>query len=65
MRGAATPAPWVLTVEDGRVARREVRLGIRGEGSIEIAAGLDETSEVILPDGRQLEPGARVRAERD
>lgn len=65
VRGAATPTPYVLTVEDGRVARRAVQLGIRGEGTVEIATGLDPRSEVIVPDGRQLVPGARVRAERD
>jgi HlyD family secretion protein len=65
VRGAATPAPYVLTVEGGRVARRDVQLGIRGEGATEIAAGLDEGSEAILPDPRQLAPGARVRPERD
>jgi len=63
VRGAASPAPWVLTVEDGRVARHAVSLGIRGEGSTEIVSGIDERSEVIIPDGRPLEPGARVRAE--
>jgi HlyD family secretion protein len=68
VRGAATPAPWVLTVERGRVVRRDVRLGIRGDGTTEIISGLDEASQVIVsdgPDGRQLEPGARVRAERN
>ena len=65
VRGAATPAPYVLTVEDGRVARRDVQLGIRGEGATEIVAGLDEGSEAILPGTRQLAPGARVRPERD
>lgn len=65
VRGAATPTPWVLTVEDGRARRRDVRLGIRGEGSVEILSGIDEASQVILSGGRPLEPGARVRAERD
>ena len=65
IRGAATPAPHVLTVEDGRVRRRDVVLGIRGEGTSEIVAGLDEGSEVIVPDGRRLSIGARVRAEHD
>jgi HlyD family secretion protein len=65
VRDAATPTPWVLTVEDGRALRRDVRLGIRGEGSVEIISGIDEASEVILSGGRPLEPGARVRAERD
>jgi HlyD family secretion protein len=65
VRGASTPTPWVLTVEDGRARRRDVRLGIRGEGSVEIISGIDEASEVILSGGRPIEPGARVRAERD
>jgi HlyD family secretion protein len=61
VRGAANP--WVQVVEGGRVARRKVELGIRGEGSVEIAAGLDERSQVIVPAGRQLAAGARVRTE--
>jgi len=65
VRDVAAARPYVLAVEGGRVARREVRLGIRGEGAIEIAGGLDEGAEVILPDGRRLTAGARVRAERD
>ena len=65
VRGAATATPYVLTVEGGRVARHDVRLGIRGEGAVEIVAGIDETSEVIIPEGQLLQPGAKVRAERD
>jgi HlyD family secretion protein len=65
VHGAATPSPYVLTVAGGRVARHAVQLGIRGEGTMEITAGLDEGGEVILPDGRQLAAGQRVRAERD
>ena len=65
LRGIATGSPSVLTVEDGKVASRSVRLGIRGEGTIEIASGLDEAAEVIVPDGRPLEPGTRVRTEHD
>lgn len=63
VHGAATPAPWVLAVEDGRVVRHDVGLGIRGEGAVEIVSGLVEGAEVIFPDGMQLEPGRRVRPE--
>lgn len=63
--GAATPTPYVLTVASGRVVRRDVQLGIRGDGAVEIVAGLAEGSEVIVPDGTPLAPGARVRPERD
>ncbi|MCX5745650.1 MAG: efflux RND transporter periplasmic adaptor subunit, partial [Proteobacteria bacterium] len=63
--GASTPTALVLTVEDGRVARHDVQLGIRGDGAVEILAGIDERSEVLLPDGRPHAVGARVRVERD
>lgn len=65
VRGAATATPWVQVVENNRVARRDVKLGIRGEGATEIEAGLDAGSEVVVPDGRQLATNARVRTERD
>lgn len=65
VHGAATATPWVQLAERHRVVRRDVKLGIRGEGTIEIAEGIAEGSEVIVPDGRQLPTGARVRTERD
>jgi len=64
VRDAATALPYVLAVEDGRVARCEVRLGIRGDGASEIVSGLADGAELIVPDGRRLAPGARVRVER-
>lgn len=64
VRGVATATPWVQLVERGRLVRRDVELGIRGDGAIEVTAGLDERSEVVVPDGRQLAAGARVRTER-
>lgn len=64
VRGAATPAPWVLVVQDGRIARRNVTLGIRGEGHTEIQSGLDEGAEVVRATDVTLNEGQRVRAER-
>lgn len=64
VRGAATPTPWVLAVVGGKAARRDVKLGIRGQGAdgtTEIVSGLDEGAEVIVPDGRLIELGRRVR----
>lgn len=63
VRGVSTPSPYVLVVEAGRVARKDVKLGIRGDGSMEIVAGIDEATVVIRPDGKALAVGARVRAE--
>ncbi|MCU0686451.1 MAG: efflux RND transporter periplasmic adaptor subunit [Polyangiaceae bacterium] len=64
VRAMATPAPWLLAVEGGRVVRKAVTLGLRGEGTVEIASGLAEGAEVIVPDGRPLRAGQRVRAAR-
>jgi HlyD family secretion protein len=65
VRGTATRAPWVQLVAGGRVVRRGIELGIRGEGTVEVQSGIAEAAEVIIPDGRKLAENARVRAERD
>lgn len=65
VRGAGSPAPWVLVVEGDRLARRGVKLGVRGEGSTEIASGIEEGTAVAVPGVAPLSPGQRVRAERD
>lgn len=62
VRGLASPRPFVLAVEGGQAVRREVRLGLRGSGSLEILEGLSPGAEVILPDGQAVQPGQRVRA---
>jgi HlyD family secretion protein len=63
IRGAATAAPWVLVVEHGRIRRRAVTLGIRGEGHTEIASGLDAGAEVVTAAGVALADGQRVRVD--
>jgi HlyD family secretion protein len=64
IRGVSTPDPWVLVVDQGVIARRSVRLGIRGTGRTEIESGIDQGSELILSDDQSLVPGQRVRTER-
>ena len=64
VRGAATPAPWLLVVAGGRIGRRNVTLGIRGEGHTEIESGLEDGAEVVLSADVALAPGQRVRAAR-
>ncbi|MEO8903182.1 MAG: efflux RND transporter periplasmic adaptor subunit [Polyangiaceae bacterium] len=65
VRGAATATPWVQLVVEGHVVRRGIKLGIRGEGTVEVEVGIGEGDEAIVPDGRTLAAGARVRTERD
>jgi HlyD family secretion protein len=64
VRAAALVSPWVWVVENERVVRREVTLGIQGEGAVEIASGLPEGAEVVLRDGHVFKSGQRVRTER-
>ena len=61
IRDAATPAPWLSVVDAGAVVRRDVTLGITGEGQSEIASGVSEGDLVALSSAQALEPGQRVR----
>ena len=65
VRDARTPKPWVYVVVDGHVARREITLGIRGDGSTEIRSGLTAGEVAIVPHGELLTDGQRVRPEQD
>jgi HlyD family secretion protein len=60
VEGLTTGDPWVGVVEDGRVERRPVQLGLRAGGYVEIVSGVDADDVVVRrPEG--LEPGQRVR----
>jgi HlyD family secretion protein len=61
IRDGASAAPWVFVVDGGRVVRRDVTLGIAGEGQSEIASGVSEGDLVALAAAQALEPGQRVR----
>jgi HlyD family secretion protein len=63
VRDADRAAPWVLALRDGRAVRTPVKLGLRGVGAVEIAAGLAEGDEVI-PQTETVVDGDRVRASR-
>ncbi len=60
VRDIASGAPWVLVIEDGRTARREVELGLRGEDVVEIRGGLREGELAVASD--DVGPSQRVRA---
>jgi HlyD family secretion protein len=51
----------VLAVRDGRAVRQPVKLGLRGEGHVEVLDGLAE-GELALVSGQAIEPGRAVRA---
>ncbi|MBN1204652.1 MAG: efflux RND transporter periplasmic adaptor subunit [Myxococcaceae bacterium] len=61
VRDMASEQPWVLVHQDGRAARRDVTLGLRGEERVEVARGVKEGELVLLPSSRTLRPGQRVR----
>jgi HlyD family secretion protein len=61
LHDASGKAPWVLVVVDGRVQRRAVQLGARGEEQVEILAGLVADDVVLLAGAADPAVGRRVR----
>jgi HlyD family secretion protein len=60
VRGLTTSDPWLAVVVDGRIERRPVSLGSRGDSLVEILTGL-EAGEQVVRAADQVEPGDRVR----
>ena len=54
---AAGAAPWVLVVDGSHVVKRPVKLGLRGEGRIEIVAGLAAGDHVVAGRRRRHRAG--------
>jgi len=52
---------WVWVVEDGRAARREVRIGAERDGNVEIQSGLKAGETIVSPRVEGLKAGGRVR----
>lgn len=61
VREAAGGSPWVLVVKDQHAERRAIRLGVRGDGMVEVLEGLAEGDAVIPPAAGPIQPGQRVR----
>jgi len=65
VRDATGREPWALAVRDGRAQRQAVKLGLHGEGAVEIVEGLAEgelvlaSHDVTLGDGKRVRPRAR------
>ena len=54
--------PWALVVREGRTVRQTVKVGMRGEGAIQVLSGLVAGEAVVAP-ASSVGPGARVRTE--
>jgi membrane fusion protein, multidrug efflux system len=52
---------FVFVVDDGKAARREVRIGNRRPGSVEVLAGLEAGEYVIVEGTQKVRDGAPVR----
>lgn len=55
---------YVFVVADGKASRREVRIGGRRPGSVEVIAGLNAGEQVIVEGTQKVRDGAAVRAAR-
>ena len=62
IHGLATTDPWVALVTEGRVERRSVALGFRGDAQVEILSGIGEQDRII-PVAETPSVGGRVRVE--
>ena len=60
VQASGSGTPWIGVVQDGRFRRRDVEVGLRAEGFVEILSGVSPTDSVIL-DGDGLGEGERVR----
>jgi HlyD family secretion protein len=56
----ADAAPWVLRVEDGRARRRAVRVGLRGNGWVEVLEGLARGDRLVPASATGVRDGDRV-----
>lgn len=61
VRDAGT-GPWVLAVREGRTVRQPVKLGMRGEGVVQVLSGLAPGEAAVMPTAG-VGAGARVRTE--
>lgn len=56
----ASERPWVLLADGGRAVRRPVRLGLKGDGRVEVLDGV-APGELLIPTAAGVRAGQRVR----
>ena len=61
VRDASGASPWVLLARDGRAVRTAVKVGMRGEGWVEILGGLGEGDRVVPASNPRIKAGKRLR----
>jgi HlyD family secretion protein len=59
---ASGAQPWVLAVDGGRAVRRAVKLGLKGDGRIEVLDGVAPGDRLISASQAMVGSGQRVRA---
>jgi HlyD family secretion protein len=62
VRGLATDEPYALVIQGGRVERKPVQVGIRGDARVEITAGLESDAVIVDDETAILSAGDRVRS---
>ena len=62
VRDASGAQPWVLAVDGGRAVRRAVKLGLKGDGRIEVLDGVAPGDRLISASQAMVGSGQRVRA---
>lgn len=60
VRDLGSNTPWVLVPLQGKAVRRDLKLGLRGTGMVQVHEGLNEGDLVLLPRAQKLSPGQRV-----
>ena len=59
---AAGAKPWVLAIDGQHAVKRPVKLGLKGDGSVEVVDGLAAGERVVAAAGTGITPGQRVRS---
>ena len=62
VRDANSAQPWVLAVDGWRARRRAVKLGLKGDGRIEVLEGVAPGDRLISASQAMVGSGQRVRA---